>query len=129
MILECKYTFECDDKIAPYIIELNEKGYRTDFCCSGHSDKSELDTEPYISFLRVPSNIIYKGLNGSKSPSNWTCEYEENHLVIRRHYTKEELSIFTIDQMISISMQELKHWVKNLKPLRLYEDIEIIKYK
>lgn len=122
MILECKYTFECDDKIAPYIIELNEIGYKTDFCCSGHSEKGELDTEPYISFLRVPSNIIHKGIG---APSNWTSEYEENHLVIRRHYRPDELQIFTIDQLINISMQELKHWVKSLKPINLYESVEI----
>ena len=28
--------FECDDLIAPAISLLNRKGYRTDFCCSGH---------------------------------------------------------------------------------------------
>lgn len=28
--------FECDDLIAPAISLLNKKGYKTEFCCSGH---------------------------------------------------------------------------------------------
>ena len=29
-------SFECDDLIAPLISLLNQKGYKTRFCCSGH---------------------------------------------------------------------------------------------
>ena len=31
-----KNYFECDDLIAPAISLLNKKGYKTEFCCSGH---------------------------------------------------------------------------------------------
>ena len=29
-------SFECDDLIAPVISILNQKGYKTNFCCAGH---------------------------------------------------------------------------------------------
>jgi hypothetical protein len=29
-------SFECDDLIAPVISLLNQKGYKTNFCCAGH---------------------------------------------------------------------------------------------
>lgn len=31
-----KRSFECDDLIAPIISILNQKGYKTSFCCAGH---------------------------------------------------------------------------------------------
>ena len=45
MYIECKYAFDCDDKIAESIMKLNRKGYETDFCCEGHLD---IDKDPYI---------------------------------------------------------------------------------
>ena len=29
-------SFECDDLIAPIISLLNQKGYKTNYCCAGH---------------------------------------------------------------------------------------------
>lgn len=115
MVLETRTTFICDDKIAPYIIELNRKGYTTDYCCSGHSDKGELVREPYISFTRIPSMKLKKL---GTPPNNWTYYYQENYLLMRRNYTREELDIFTIDQMIDKSMQELSNWIDKLEPLK-----------
>ena len=70
MYLEYNYKFECDDKIAPYIVMLNNKGYITDYCCEGHEDTETVLVEPdgtvsvivektytgpYILFSRVSS--------------------------------------------------------------------------
>lgn len=41
-----KYTcFECDELIAPIILELNRKGYKTKYCCSGHIYERTVDFE------------------------------------------------------------------------------------
>lgn len=51
-ILKCDY-FECDDLIAPAISLLNQKGYKTNFCCSGHPFPS-IDT---ILTKEIPNDI------------------------------------------------------------------------
>ena len=45
-----------DDMITPTVLELNKKGYLTDFCCSGHYNDYDL----YIKFefnIIIPKNI------------------------------------------------------------------------
>lgn len=84
-----------DDFIAPTISELNRKGYRTVFSCSGHAEKTSLyipkysttiydiDTltlhpSAYISFddgISIPEDMI---------PSNW--EYDKDCNSIYFHY-------------------------------------------
>ena len=49
---------EIDELMLPIIIMLNKKGYRTDFCCSGHlvNDLTERNSA-YISFVDLPPEI------------------------------------------------------------------------
>ena len=42
--------FECDDLIAPTIITLNRKGYKTVSCCSGHPYRNTIVTGAFIGF-------------------------------------------------------------------------------
>lgn len=42
------HKIEIDDDIAKGIVLLNQKGYKTNFCCSGHLDRSIFDF--YVSF-------------------------------------------------------------------------------
>ena len=51
--------FECDDLIAPAISLLNKKGYRTEFCCSGHP----YSTIESCALAEYPSDEAKKELN------------------------------------------------------------------
>ena len=108
MYLECRYAFDCDDKIAESIMKLNRKGYETDFCCEGHLD---IDKDPYISFTRIPSIVLY---NNMETPTNWYYDNKPNNLVIKRRFTDEEREIFYDDELIDLAMKELKNWVDKL---------------
>ena len=48
MKLKKVVTFEVDDKIAESIIKLNNKGYETAMCCSGHPDEKEIFTKEQL---------------------------------------------------------------------------------
>lgn len=54
--------FVCDKMILPTIIELNRKGYITSECCSGHSDKMNIQ-DPYwdsSSIIELDENEDYE---------------------------------------------------------------------
>lgn len=82
--------FEVDELMAPIIINLNQKRYRTSFCCSGHWYDSRVDT--YIAFehhIELP--VVPKGFDVEYPNSDTT-----NGTVIRsswgygRNATKEQ---------------------------------------
>ena len=98
--------FEIDDKIAESIIKLNNKGYETAMCCSGHPDEEEII--PYVMFNRfVSCRIEY-------IPFSWVVDKNYKELVIRRFFTDEEKEIFTKEQQIDIAAKELDNWVDTL---------------
>ena len=107
-------SFECDDDIAYAIIKLNQKGYKTEFCCSGHED----DLYPYILFDRWTSIML-----NNSHPKNWIVDnnedssYQYRTLSIRRRFTAEELDTMTDKQLIEKAMNELAEWVDKLKPI------------
>lgn len=47
-------VFEVDELIAYTIIELNKKGWTTQFCCSGHMEEKIIAT--YIKFKHMPES-------------------------------------------------------------------------
>ena len=99
-------TFEIDDKIAESIIKLNNKGYETAMCCSGHPDEEEII--PYVMFNRfVSCRIEY-------IPFSWVVDKNYKELVIRRFFTDEEKEIFTKEQLVDIAARELDNWVDTL---------------
>lgn len=56
----CDKVIEVDELMLPIIMELNEKGYATDSCCSGHFyDKY---STPYIMF----SDCVFEDLNNEE---------------------------------------------------------------
>ena len=106
MKLKKVVEFEIDDKIAESIIKLNNKGYETAMCCSGHPDEEEII--PYVMFNRfVSCRIEY-------IPFSWVVDKNYKELVIRRFFTDEEKEIFTKEQLVDIAARELDNWVDTL---------------
>ncbi len=66
------YCVEIDDDIYDSIIELNKKGYRTKFCCAGHSEKKRHDVGGYISFS-YPNRNTFKSC-----PEGWEIDEEKD---------------------------------------------------
>ena len=97
---------EIDDKIAESIIKLNNKGYETAMCCSGHPDEEEII--PYVMFNRFVSYGI------EYIPFSWVVDKNYKELVIRRFFTDEEKEIFTKEQLVDIAARELDNWVDTL---------------
>ena len=99
--------FELDDKIADSIIKLNQKGYNSEACCSGHSDES--NSNPYIMFTQSASYLLEEhGL-----PNNWHKE-PFPVLLISRDFTQEELDTLGKKTCIDVAMKELANWVDKI---------------
>ena len=112
-------TFEVDDKIAESVIKLNNKGYETAMCCSGHPDEKEIT--PYVMFTRFVSYGI------EYIPFGWNADERLKELVIRRYFTSEEKEIFTKEQLIDIAAKELDNWVDSLPEFKNpYQRMEVI---
>lgn len=114
--IEKTTTFLCDGLIADAIIKLNDKGYDTLYCCSGHAD--EIMPAPYIMFGYDAS--IGFSITGITTPNNWryNCEESSNNIPLRfriyRPITDEEYEIFGAEGIIKIAMRELNNWVDSL---------------
>lgn len=125
MLLKKTEIFECDNAIADSIIELNMKGFSTEFSCSGHisnktirEDRVHFDT--YVMFGRVAS-ILLKTI-----PTNWTEDEIGSHKVIRRAFTQEESLTFTDEELLELASEELRNWSHSLDPIgHLYSKVNI----
>ena len=119
MKLKKVVTFEVDDKIAESIIKLNNKGYETAMCCSGHPDEKEII--PYVMFNRFVSYGI------EYIPFGCVADERFKELVIRRFFTDEEKEIFTKEQLVDIAARELDTWVDSLPKFENpYQRMEVI---
>lgn len=114
--IEKTTTFLCDELIADAIIKLNDKGYDTLYCCSGHVD--EILPAPYIMFGYEAS--IGFSITGITTPNNWLydCEGYSHDIPLKlriyRPITDEEYKIFGVETIIKIAMKELNNWVDSL---------------
>lgn len=105
---------EIDDVLMPVIKILNEKGYMTSYCCSGHY--YENDTNTYISFdIETVPNTTPKGFiledEEYYKQNNWT--FLNNQICFRKWYrycdTKKQVS-----KEILKTMLDLMEWVDKL---------------
>ena len=119
MLVKKTSYFEIDDKIAESIIKLNNKGFETAMCCSGHPDEEEI--VPYVMFTKFVSYGI------EYIPHTWVIDKRFKELVIRRYFTNEEKEIFTKEQLVDIAARELDTWVDSVPKFENpYQKMEVI---
>lgn len=102
---------ELDELIAPTIILLNQKGYLTKFCCSGHWYEESSTTYIYF-YDEIPIELL---------PEGFVLEddYEGNATTIRTRYGDTEENKY--DFVIRVNKQ-LYEWANNLPDL--YEEVD-----
>lgn len=113
MKMQITKTFEIDEKIAPYIKKLNDKGYITEFSCSGHPEKHRLG---YITFDVCTSNDLKD--NKVKPPKGWFYSPTvDNRETIRMNGALDKDFIFSgaiNDEYIDTELQALDKWTELL---------------
>lgn len=110
--------FQCDELMAPIIQELNLKGYKTVYCCSGHvcddvydeEDIGSLDSANcYIAFIDPINTLIAKGFKLPKGFKfeipEWDFEECGYQTIIRRKF---RFGTPRFIQMLNISKQLYK---------------------
>ncbi len=125
MLLKKTEVFECDDLIADSIIELNMKGFATEFSCSGHiGNKTTMEGRlyfgTYVMFGRFASSLL------KTMPTDWVEDSIGDHRIIRRTFTQEESMMFTDEELLELASAELKNWSHSLNPIGyLYSKVSI----
>ena len=121
---------EIDELIAPTIQVLNQKGYTTRFCCSGHplaealTRTSKTEEGYYKSCGYLRSYIAFgEGIALPSMPPNFevspriTGSKSNLGLIIDRHYVVNNASdnlFFETSQQILDTMKQLYHWALEL---------------
>ena len=114
--IEIKKSIKVDPLIANAIKILNEKGYTTKFCCSGHPDElykyenNLYHLGSYVTFEHDVFNVITEVKN---IPKNWIC----NEIGLYRFFKEDDVETFKPEQLIEISMKELEDWANDLQEL------------
>lgn len=112
---------EIDDLLLPVIKLLNQKGYITTFCCSGHSYEAGY-CNTYISFdNEYLPNIIPKGFiveDKQWYKENYPKCYDENKedICIRKYYGKD-LNEYELHKEICKTAIGLMKWAEKLECL------------
>lgn len=108
---------EIDDMILPIIKILNEKGYITEYCCSGHS--YEDNTNTYIAFnIETIPKVLPKGfiLEGEQyyKDNNWTFLGDINNMICMRKWYKD-IPKSKLHNAILQTHLDLMEWVEGLE--------------
>ena len=107
---------EIDDKIYPAIKELNLLGYKTVFCCEGHTDNGSI--QAYISFAGNKDeqwfDILPDGWQYDSYSYRKVKHYKYN--IIRSVIPKKEtkLTIEQKEKIIDRNIENLIKWTKGL---------------
>jgi hypothetical protein len=123
MIVKETRTYELDDSIGMLILELNQKGYVTTFCCGGHPNGAYIAFDRWTSIMldmEIFGGLKNHGLTVSNHPNNWIVDRDEfcdlyyKQFIIRRKFTDEEYLTNTDEQLTNMVVQELYEWVDML---------------
>lgn len=112
----CGYIFECDELLILAILELNGKGYDTQFCCAGHASEHG---GGYVMF----SDYMYElTRNLPDPPEGWhwedipTIHDSTNGTRILRS-TNDGKDMREKQIIITLNANSLMNWAYNLEPL------------
>lgn len=109
---------EIDELFVPVIIELNKKGYITEFCCSGHIHEGHCGlVQSYIKFYgyEIINDYIKENIDKLK---DYNLEYndKDNSVSIRRRFDdKKSMNELLID--ICDNAKQITKWAKKLPKL------------
>lgn len=107
---------ELDELIVPAIFELNRKGYRTSYCCSGHIGGPY---EGYIKFTTSLRSLLNKD---AIKETERLFDLEEAGFIIRvKNAKKEFLSEVSIEDSMKIIyafINDLNKWAASLPNLK-----------
>lgn len=98
---------DIDTPMLDIIFHLNRKGYKTEFCCSGHP------TSKLYSAYFVVSGII----NGITIPDGFSLECEDDRTTIASLVVKKgelNLSSFELEELAKKNLKTLRKWVIEL---------------
>lgn len=115
---------EIDELIAPTIQALNQKGYTTKFCCSGHPSRVWLMLDEggyYETSSPLDSSIVFENnITLPFLPPDFEAEEREwyhGRLVIRKRYPIDDdnnVQYFERAEKILETMKQLYQWALNL---------------
>ena len=99
-------SFQVDDAIADIIRDLNVKGYKTAFCCSGHSKSMYRPEVAYIEFQ-------FGEITPECLPDGWQWVHDGHMECVYKSTNSDDL-----EKEIKATMREAKRWVKSLPSTR-----------
>lgn len=102
---------ELDEFIAPAVMNLNEKGYRTRYCCSGHIIANRSPHDFYVSFEDF---VEFRSEDINKLPVGFVVNQNEKGIIIR--YRPEMVAENTIEKMEGVVQcnKVFYQWTENL---------------
>ena len=103
---------EIDDDLVPVIVELNEKGYITEYCCSGHAGSEFVDPSTYIMFVPQVKKELFINLPAGFKLENAT---EDDSVVIRARYKAS--TVLRAHAKVAKGIAVLAKWVEKLPQL------------
>lgn len=118
---KCGNNVHIDDKMIDLIVDLNKKGYETQFCCEGHIDNS-VSLHTYI--------IIKRHIKLPYIPKDFDVEFIDNKFGGKRTYICGKNHCLSDDEEINedIKMTRSKMKEYNLKEMRkLVDSLPVIK--
>jgi gamma-glutamylcyclotransferase (GGCT)/AIG2-like uncharacterized protein YtfP len=96
---------DIDTPMLDIIFDLNKKGYKTQFCCSGHPTASL-----YSAYFIVSGSI-----NGIDAPDGFSSKYKDNRTTVTSLVVKKEkvkLSTVELEELTKRNLSSLREWVK-----------------
>lgn len=117
------FLVEIDDNIYPAVKKLNELGYKTKFCCGGHTDKYTFDVQAYIYFDNNQTDKIFNSLPDGWNYDSYTYrkikKYKYHTIRPIMNYTKKQLEKLSAEEkqkIIDKNIENLNKWVEILSP-------------